>query len=251
MWEYSISFDRNNFELAKKTSEKIKRKTTQLNGITTILVGSYFVDVLVAVPDIYKDEIREYIIDIIVNIYTTTYKFDYLMRNFNFEVTDDLNMKAFVKALMVFDLETDRKIVIQKVCNNDNRIVVESFFNFRLGILKTRWDDLVNLVNDNVMYLMSKDTFIEFIKFLVSNLDSKCDFVCIKEENGDFCICDKEGKEIKGESDDGEVVNEIFLITTLISLNPKKIRIDTKYNLRDGALSLLYELFNNRVEIFK
>ena len=144
----------------------------------------------------------------------------------------------------------DKKIIRQKLLNIDS-IVVDSFFHFRLGILKARWNDLINLANDNIMYLMSKDTFIELIKFLVSNLEFKCDFVSVKQSGKDFKIYDKDGKSLKDELEDCENLNDVFLITTLISLNPRRIRLDTTNNLKDNTMSLLYEIFNNRVEIFK
>ncbi len=250
MWEYSISFKREDFKIAKNICDKIKTKTKGLGGVVTLVVESFMVFIVIAIPQNKKEEIKDYILDIIINIYTTKYKLEYLLGNFNFEVTNDINMKAFIKALMVFDLDTDKKIIRQKLLNIDS-IVVDSFFHFRLGVLKARWNDLINLANDNIMYLMSKDTFIELIKFLVSNLEFKCDFVSVKQSGKDFKIYDKDGKSLKDELEDCENLNDVFLITTLISLNPRRIRLDTTNNLKDNTMSLLYEIFNNRVEIFK
>lgn len=250
MLEYSIFFTRNKFELAKSLSLKIKEKVKELSGVETLIVGNFDINILIAVPDCNGEVFKEYITDILVKIYTTNYKLDYLLKNFNFEVTSDLNMKAFIKTLLVFDIETDKKIVKQKLYNV-NTIVLDSFFNFRLVILKKRWEDLINLANDNVMYLMSKDTFVELIKFLVSNIEFRSDYVFVKQNGDQFNLYDENGLNINDEFDESDVSNEVFLITSLIGLNPKRIRIDTTYSLKDNALSLLYELFNNRVEILK
>ena len=158
-------------------------------------------------------------------------------------------MKAFVKALLMFDVNTDKRIIKQKLLSI-NSIVIDSFFDFRLHVLKKRWNDLVNLANDNIMYLMSRDTIIELLKFLISNLEFNCDVVKIKQDGEFFVLYDEKGELIQDESCKCELDND-SLVTTLIYLNPKKIRLDTSYNSKNYAINLIYELFNNRVETFK
>ena len=249
MWEYSIVFSRNKLELAKKINKEIQSFVKNKNGISTLLITKFNISILVAVPDSQGEVSDLFIKDKIIGLYVNEYKLNYLLENFNFEVTDNISMKAFIKALLMFDIETDRRIVKQKLVGF-NSIVIDSFFNFRLQVLKNRWNDLVNLANDNIMYLMSRDTIIELLKFLISNLEFNCEMVKIKQNGENFILYDEKGDLIKDEKC-RDILDNDSLITTLIYLNPKKIRLDETYNMRNGAINLVCELFNNRVETFK
>ena len=249
MWEYSIVFSRNKLELAKKINNEIQSFVENKNGISTLLITKFNISVLVAVPDGQGEVLDLFIKDKIISLYVNEYKLNYLLENFNFEVTNNISMKAFIKALLMFDVETDRRIVKQKLLGF-NSIVIDSFFNFRLQVLKNRWNDLVNLANDNIMYLMSRDTIIELLKFLISNLEFNCEMVKIKQNGENFILYNEKGELIKDETC-RDVLDNDSLITTLIYLNPKRIRLDETYNIRNGAINLICELFNNRVETFK
>ena len=249
MWEYSIVFSRNKLELAKKINNEIQSFVKNKNGISTLLITKFNISVLVAVPDGQGEVLDLFIKDKIISLYVNEYKLNYLLENFNFEVTNNISMKAFIKALLMFDVETDRRIVKQKLLGF-NSIVIDSFFNFRLQVLKNRWNDLVNLANDNIMYLMSRDTIIELLKFLISNLEFNCEMVKIKQNGENFILYNEKGELIKDETC-RDVLDNDSLITTLIYLNPKRIRLDETYNIRNGTINLICELFNNRVETFK
>ena len=67
-------------------------------------------------------------------------------------------MQIFLKALVVFDSETDKAIIYERL-KFDSNLVVNSFINFKLYFLKRKWKELIDLANDNYIYLLlSNDT---------------------------------------------------------------------------------------------
>ena len=251
MWEYSVVFPIEKKDIATRFNKKIQNRVKNSGGLSTIVFKNQEATVLLAVPERNKMPIYNYVIELIADIILTTYKLEFLLGSFNFVATEDINMQAFIKALVVFDSDTDRHIIKQKLkCLSG--VIIDSFINFKLKVLKHKWMDLVNLANDNVMYLMSNDTFIELLKFLISNLDFRTELVDIHLINGSYVLFDSTGSLIEdGLLNECEVCNDAFLITSLIALNPKKIKVSTSDKVKDNIISLLYELFSSRVEICK
>jgi hypothetical protein len=129
--------------------------------------------------DINESAITDAVADIII----TDCKSYYINSKIRLPIDDTVSRHAFTCALLAFDHDTD-KIIAKTVLDLSLTFNLDSFYDFKLQTLKNRWDEVVGLANENVSYLICKQTFTELLNFLISNIDCEMDdtiFMHIKE----------------------------------------------------------------------
>lgn len=249
MWEYSLCFD-NEID-SENFIDKIRPFIKKTKGVVVSIFLQDTHKVLVAVPIEKKEQAMSLLKENLAEMILTNFKKEYIMSKLNFEVDHSVNMRVFLQTLICFDSDVDKQIIMESL-NFDKSIYLNSFINFRLKFLKNKWDELVTLANDNIMYLLSEDSFVELIKFLISNLDYRCYAVNIFSKQNCYLLCDMEGKVINDFLLDKNIVyDDNKLLTSLIALNPEKIIIHCNSFLKENLLKNLYNFFSNRIEICK
>jgi len=249
MWEYSISFYDNKkaIHFKNKVSEYIKKN----NGVTTILCENEITKVLIGAPIVERFNIHNYIKEKIAENILLYYKTDFILSKLNFKVNNTTDMQVFLKALLVFDSDVDKEIILTRL-NFDDSLIIESFIDFKLNFLKDKWKELVSLANDNSMYILSEESFIELIKFLISNLDYRIKEVNVFSKNDCYLICDENGNKINDFLIEKCLIyDDNNLLTTLIAINPKKIKLHCNTFIKDKLIQILYLFFDKRIEICK
>lgn len=249
MWEYIITFEDSSSANAFKNSinEIIKKN----NGVITTLNQFNFTKVLIAVPIIERFKLHNTIREKIAENILLSYKKNFILSRLNFDINQNLNMQVFLKALVVFDSDTDKEIIMERM-KFDSNLVVNSFINFRLSFLKRKWEELVDLANDNSMYLLNNDTFHELIKFLISNLEYRYHTINIFSKPDCYLLYDTRGQVINDFLVDKHIAyDDNILLTNLVALNPEKIVIHCNNFVKDKLLKTLYEYFSNRIHVCK
>ncbi len=242
MWEFSLNVKAENFSIANTLYNSLKNSISQMNGVITSNEEHGYISILVAVDKIYKDKakflISSCIIEIICNIFKSKFLDNYLI----FPRQDKIGMLAFKKALLNFDKETD-KYIISKSLELKKDFFLESFYHFRLHSLQEKWAELVSLSNENSDYLISSESFIDLLKFLVDNLDICEDEISVV----------KEGESYKIYSPNSQYQNKTFseesIVSYVIDLSPQKINLYFKES--SSAINLLERLFEERITINK
>ncbi len=251
MWEYSINFSLSKQDWAYKIQDNCRQATKDCGGVSTIVVSNSGTKLLFAGDINTKYQLKPVIMQHLANYIILDYKYNYLVSKFKFKVTSDINMQAFIKALVVFDSEIDKDIIIQNL-RPLSKVDIDSFCRFRLKILHTKWQDLINLANDNFVYLLSTDTFIELLKFIISNLDYRTKEVNIHFDKNGFKLLDVNNKPIQDTMLDYTVgYNDALLITSLITLSPRRINLHYDTTITNSTINLLFQLFSDRIEISK
>ena len=249
MWEYSLCFD--NEKDSENFVDKIRPFIKETKGVVISIFLQDAYKVLVAVPIEKREQAMSLLKENLAEMILINYKKEYIMSKLNFEVDHSVNMRVFLQTLICFDSDVDKQIIVESL-NFDKSIYLNSFINFRLKFLKNKWDELVTLANDNIMYLLSEDSFVELIKFLISNLEYRCYAVNIFSKQNCYLLCDMEGKVINDFLLDKNIVyDDNKLLTSLIALNPEKIIIHCNSFLKENLLKNLYNVFANRIEICK
>lgn len=249
MWEYCIAF--NNKNEAQLFKDCVCNTIKLNDGVVTILFSENFAKVLIAVPNKNINKITKYLTEKIAESILLNYKKEFILSRLSFSFNQKINMQVFLKALIVFDSDTDKEIIIQRL-NLNHDIVIKSFIDFKLKFLKKKWLELVDLANDNAMYLVSEDTFNELIKFLISNLEYRCYAVNVFSKNNCFLLCDTQGKVISDFLVDKNIVyDDVNLLTSLIALNPEKIIVHCNSDTQEKTINKLFQYFSNRLEICK
>lgn len=247
MFEFSIALSEQNAIPAKRLFKEIKNNASSFGAIVTSYAENEKIFIVVACEEIERPRISFFICDAIADIITTDFKLEYINRNLHLPIHNQLNLDALKKALVVFDRETDRYIVTHNLKLNEN-FFIESFYNFRLRQLRAKWQELIKLANENAGYLLCNDTFIDLLKFLIENIEISTGCVNVVKENDNYKICDENFNEIEQEYEINQN-NEAFLITSIINLSPKRINIYCDDSENSSALTLISQVFANRVFI--
>ena len=191
--------------------------------------------------------------DVISDAISTFYKMEYIENNLKIPIKDEINLKAFKKALVAFDRETD-KYIISRALKLNKSVFLDSFYQFRLKQLRSKWQEIIKLANDNASYLLCNDTFIDLLKFLIENIEISRGLVNVVKKEETFMLCDEQFNEID-ESQcllnqlDDEKGGEINLIASLIALSPKKINVYCNPFENNPVLTLISQIFENRISI--
>ncbi len=246
-WEFSLKVNISKTECLMYLKSKVEGMVKRAKGVITTIYSPTDVTLLIGVNLEQKMVLKPIVYSIITDIIVEEYKKDYITSKFDFGVKNDLMFQSFVRALVSFDSDIDKQIIYQKLTCYDN-IVLQSFVDFRLKILKSKWNDLISLANDNYLYLLSGGNFLELMKFLLSNLECKVKNVKVVYSQGIFKLYSGE-KELKpllfdsGSSQD--------MVMGLIGLCPEKISLCDSPVLDKNIVSFLYELFGTKLEIIK
>lgn len=249
MWEYCISFEDN--KTAEIFKNSIFNEIKSHGGILTTLDSGYLYKVLIALPIIERFKVHNIIKEKIAETILLCIKSKYILSRLDFEINSSPSMQVFLKALIVFDSDTDKEIITERL-NFDDNIVVNSFVNFKLTFLKKKWGELVSLANDNAMYLLSQDSTNELIKFLISNLEYRCYAVNVFSKKDCYFLCDNKGETINDFLIDKTIIyDDNNLLVNLVALNPEKIIVHCNNYVKDNLLNTLYEYFANRIELSK
>lgn len=246
MWEFCISINTSHHQIIDFVLEKLDGEIKDCNGVITCLNKEQCTDILVACNKFEKNRLILTLQEIISQVICYFYKKSFLMQNLHIDIVDNVSRQAFISALLYFDNETDSYIV-NKYLEIGNKINIESFFNFRLQSLKQKWQELVDISNQNEIYLYKDDTFLELIKFLVDNIEVKNDVVNIMPLDKSYGIFDSKFDIIEPSQD----MDEEKLVTDLIALSPKSINIYCSEILSSKIKTLICKLFEKRVKFVK
>lgn len=249
MWEVSICFERS--KMAEYFASKINLVIKSCKGISACITLNGQSIVLVAVPKDKEEFARDFVKQKIAECILFFYKKDYIVSKLNFEKPKTTYMNVFLQTLVCFDGEADKHF-IEQCLDFDNRVFVDAVVAFKLKFLKKKWEELVSLANENVMYFLSEDSLLELIKFLISNLEHRCYAVNVFSKSDCYFLCDLQGKRIDDFMLEKQSIYEDgSLLSTLVALNPEKIIVHCNKFVKDKLLRNLFSLFPNRIEICK
>ena len=244
MWEFAIFIDKNKKEVAKNIYRKIKSFSCCFDNIVSYYENKDEVCVACACNDLEVFRYKSFLEELLIKVFCDIYKKRFLIENLAVKGLDDISNEAFLQAMLYFDRETDRYLV-SKYLKLEHQMNLDGFFNFKLKVLKEKWYELVEIANENQIYLYSDDTFMELIKFLIDNIEYKSDVVNIVEQNNKYVITDSEFEEI--DTLEEYENNDKNLISSLISLSPKNINIYCSDMLSNRVTKLICCLFEKRV----
>lgn len=192
----------------------------------------------------YLELIKLCIIDYIINVY----KYEYLIKNIENFMKDDVKFKSFIKLLSLYDKATDEEALKNSIQIEDS-FYIDSFLKFRLTPLVNHWKELCSLAIENFDYFMSNDTFMDLMRFLIATMEESCEKIKIIERDGKYSIYN-----IAKNCDMAELVDEcstpFSLISSVLKICPKFIDVYANNKL-DTAIKFLQNVFDNRIKIIE
>lgn len=240
MWEFSLNLKTENFEIAKYFYNTISAYVKALNGMVTSHEDNGYISILIAVPLEKSEQVKTLLLCSITEVICTQFKNEFLNKSLLLPELDNASLYAFKKALLNFDRETD-KYIIKKNLVLENNLYLESFYHFRLRSLLDKWEELVSLSNENKEYLISKESFIDLLKFLVDNLDICEEEISVVKENDGYRIYSEENNLQEN------LISKDSMVSSVIDLSPQKINL--YFNETSSEINLLERIFEERITI--
>ena len=242
MWEYTIKSSLKNEEHLHYIYNKISNLVLRMVGAITLAKGESECILSLAVPEQSENKITKVLRMLLCDIFCEKMKFDYIKDNWCGEVNNNF-VDIFVKVCTYFDLELERKVVMQNLAIG-NSVMLDTYIDFCLPKLKQKWADLVNLVNNNVDVFFQDETFFEILGFLVLNLKVKEDRiqVYLSSDNASVVIEQKNLSSIFN-------VNDIVgVITKLVELSPQNVIVIIP-RCSNYTIDRIVQLFGERVKL--
>lgn len=237
MWEFSIKMDSAKTGIAKFLYRSLAGIITEVEGVITSYEEEGKISIVLACKEIEKSRLQYHISDCISKVICIYMKEDFLEKRLKIPQKPELEIYTFKKALVSFDRETDR-FLINKYLNLDKNIVIESFFHFKLQPLKEKWSELIKIANDNSTYLLSDDSFVELLKFLVDNIEIASDELNIEIEDEKIKILNSNYNSIL----EDKLLTEFDIVEQILSLSPRKINW-----LSDKKIPFIEKVFSKRL----
>ena len=170
--------------------------------------------------------------DSIVSQVVTTMKGFYLTSKLK------IKNKTLVKVLINYDKKSDT-IIAGSLFSLTPEILLDSLYDFCLSRLKCRWQEVVQLVNDNYPQLTQKVIFNELLRFLIVNMDCRIPEAHVMVIDHQTQICDQELQPLLQPDED--------IINSLIEVAPRQIIIHTDTDLTAEVIEEIETLFPNCV----
>lgn len=245
MWEFCINISDKNVAISKKIYLSLKKFYNEYKGIVTTYERCGSISILISAELCDEARYKHYISNLLSDIVCEDFKLQYLQENLSLPNLDIISKNAFMQALLSFDKESD-KYIAQKYMILDSSIDIEAFYYFRLGVLRDKWKELVQIANDNKAYLSSNETLVELLKFLVNNLELKNDTINLMQDNDKVCFYDINFNLLK-QNDINEKDIDSTIISNLIAFAPKFVNIYSCDNFNDNLIKLLKQIFDKRI----
>ncbi|NSW89758.1 MAG: putative sporulation protein YtxC [Firmicutes bacterium] len=169
--------------------------------------------------------------------------------------------KSFLNTLLQI---RRRNIIVKKLMDyfdSSNSIILDGFVNFRLKDYIKDLEEIVEKAVDN--FLMEKEykEFIKLLKYFVDIQEPKFYNVhIVVDENSQYTLLDEKKQEITNECikeymneiSGGEINHDDLLVSSLITLAPKKVTIHNIENFKNKELlETIKSIFHGNITICK
>lgn len=247
MWEFCVRSNSQNKHLVEFLSNKLFRDIKKFGGISSFVLVGDTCSLAVGCRKEISTKLTERIKLALCDVICLKMKYDFLKKNIDFGICEERIKEAFLKVFTYFDEEIERAIVMKSLFL-PKTLVLESFLKFRLSCLVEKWKEMSNLTNANTSLFLKRDNLMDFLKFLILNLEPRID--CL--------ILDLSEKLIFYESDGIKSVvlknfsfeDQTEILSVIIENCPKILRIFSSGEEKELE-KFLTNIFENRVEIIK
>lgn len=226
---------------------KLKPQVDALNGIIIKQVDRQ-ISICLAVADEFEKNIKQQILELVSDEIIFEYKFDVLKNNINIPISNALLLNAFIKALVVFDRQTDKDIIKKNLILQE-KLNIDSFYYFRLDKLKNRWCDIAQIVNDNIHIMLQNNSIGQLTKCFVDETTKRVTELHLLIGNKKIQLeMDNKLSDLEFDLNTNYLEN---LLTELISISPQKIIVHGEIEKLPELKSTLGSVFCGNVFIFE
>ena len=194
---------------------------------------------------VINDAPQRVIAEVLSDIIVTDLKSHYIESQIHLPSDDQVITQAFIRALSTFDRETE-KIIAKSIIKVTPNIYLDSLYEFTLDTLKTRWNEVCNLANENTCYLACPRTFMELLRFLISNIESLSDeahVIQVTSDKGQVTNLEVLGRGLKPFKDiyiNESLPPDVKVISKLVTIAPKRVFLHGDYPKLQESINNLF-----------
>lgn len=238
MYQIKISTEVRYEEWIAALERYLKPRLKKVGGIMAVFSEHGRVSLSVAGENTCRQALNELTKAAVIEVFTTVVKMRYIAERLRRNNLNDKTYRLLLHTLVAFDRECEYDI-LGAAFTLGGEINLDGWYNFRIGELKKRWDEISALTSENSLYLNNDSNLNELLRFLISAVNPKIMRLEIAETPDGFTM---HGEPEKGVLDMRGLNNEQLLLY-LIDLAP--IELVIRGNITDRNLDTrLRELFD-------
>ncbi len=246
MWEFELICDLKDAKYIRYIQEKLASFISEMGGVMAVVADREYVYLSIGSKLQNSPAIKTKLRLVLTDVFCQMMKYDYLKENIDLPSEKAEFAETFLKVCTYFDRETERGIVLKLLKLGGKKLNLKSLLLFRMQGLINKWQELCDVANKNSLTILKKDNFIEFLRFLLGSIDSKCQSVIL--ELKDKCLIYHDQKTDFDIITAVDVNDYYDILSKLIDLNPYLIKVH-KSESSGEIVSLLQSVFDDRVEI--
>ncbi len=248
MWELNISVDNNKSDSLTGIEGRIRPFVRPGKGIMILDRERGRTYLSIACEEDLCERLQRELREAVSDAITVDFKEKFLLRHSRLPKANKINYNAFLKALVAFDREWDRELVLKNLVYKDE-LLLDGFYNFRLKELREKWQEVCDLANQNSGYLEYHETFLELLRFLVQTIDTKEKHITIVKEKDEYGFLNADGKAVNRQKLKlDRTITDETLLPNLITVAPKEIRL-LNCQIPDYVKNLMSCIFNVKTGI--
>lgn len=242
MFETTLSIDIGRKNYLDYVYNRLKPHIRLTDSVVASSVNTDRCFLSLACEDECREALHGEIVESLCDVYAMGFKYDYLKKKLKIN-RENLLIKTLLNTMTVFDSNNDKR-AIRKELYGQPIIAIDGFFDFRLRAVREKWDEIINLTNENAIVFSDDKISGEFLMFLLDALPQSLDGVKICA-NGDRAeLFDKKGRKIKMIKPVGRSkTEEETILFNLICLAPKKVLIADEKRFSDEFMSIVRQFF--------
>ena len=246
MYELTCSVENANEGLLKYVYDEVSTSIAKVGGVCKYLHGKCRSKFALACNELYATTISRQVEDCLINALTLGFKGLYLRDSLGIS-DDDLLLNTLVNTMCLFDNKFD-KYYVKKSISLIGEICIDGYYNFRMKGLKSKWNELVEIVKNNNALLRDTSLIKEFLCYLMDFFPQGSSDISVVIDNDTFRIFDEKGRLVPHLNLVCKSALEELVVANAICIKPKAIKLYcNKQELDEKFLDLLAYLFEVKV----
>ncbi len=244
MWEFEIICSRKNSTYISFIQEGLGQVLTQIGGVSAITADKNYVYLVLGCKASFAAKVKAKIKSLVADVMCERIKFDFIFDHMDAVSLGREYAYALAKICTYFDSSLDRQIVMESLELGKKKLNIESFFQFRLASLRSKWAELCAITTSNSRAIVKPENFVELVQFLLSNIETRSQSVILHLQ--DKCLIYHDQKNNFDIITAIDPQDKLLVLGKLIELNPLLIKI---YASEDGAetIRLVKNIFTDKV----
>ncbi len=184
MFEVTISVPQSEEYLLSYIREQTLSAINEMDAVSTDVKECARCYFSVACSDTFRFQLKMLVLDNVAEVVSMGYK--------NIFMHDCLNVRhgnffqnTLINTMCVFDRSSDKQF-LSKVIDVEKPLFIDGYLNFKLGNLKSKWQDIANLLIENKFVLNDTELIMEFLQYLLESVSCKTQHLSITIEEKDF-----------------------------------------------------------------